>query len=123
MALINRCDLTRSPVLVEEPLRGVVLLVDVALRQRHRSDRQALTSCADRLLQLVEQDLEAPESLIEEVFGLVTESAGVGFSDKRRIGRTRAGVCGGCGVGDFATVAACLIGPPASGAYTGWRCC
>ena len=44
-----------------------------------RADRQALAPGADRLLQLVEQDLEAAEALVEEVLGLVAQPAGVGL--------------------------------------------
>ena len=55
------------------------------LRRRARrvvdggTDRQTLTAGADRLLELVEQDLERAESLVEEVLGLVLQTARVGL--------------------------------------------
>src|SRR5690606_30197612 len=67
-----------SALLVEESLGGVVDL-DLAGVRRRRADREALPAGADRLLQLVEQDLEAPEPLVEEVLGLVTQATRVGF--------------------------------------------
>src|SRR5262245_27958034 len=67
------------PVLVEEPLRGVLFLLGVAGRQRGGADREPLPSGTDGLLQLVEQDLEAAEALIEEVLGLVAEATSIGL--------------------------------------------
>jgi hypothetical protein len=60
-------------------LGGVVLLDVVVQRHRRRTDRQPLATGAHRLLQLVEQDLEAAETLVEEVLRLVAEAAGIGL--------------------------------------------
>jgi hypothetical protein len=60
----------RLSVLVEEALRRVLDLVLAGVR-RERTDRQTLTAGIDRLLQLVEEDLEASEALVEKVLGLV----------------------------------------------------
>ena len=55
------------------------------------ADRELLAACRDRLAQLVEQDLEARQTLIEEVLGLELEPTGVALGGLDDLAGTRLG--------------------------------
>ena len=63
----------------KKPLVGSSSSIVVGRCGGGHADRQPLAPGADGLLQLVEQDLEAPQALVEEVLGLVAQPAGVGL--------------------------------------------
>src|SRR5262245_14938856 len=77
VALTSNGEAIALPVLVEEPLGGVLFLLGVAERHRRGADGEPLPPGTHGLLQLVEQDLEAAEPLVEEVLGLVAEATSV----------------------------------------------
>src|SRR4051812_43349118 len=69
---------TSSTVLVEKALgRVVVTIADDRQARSPAADRQLLTTGGDRLAQLVKQDLEAGETLVEEILGFQLQATRV----------------------------------------------